>query len=68
MVVPTGNESPGLAEDTDVTDPESSIAVGSVHVSATAVPPNVVWTVMSEGQSLITGAVTSTVAGLMLEI
>ena len=62
VVVPTENESPGLAEEVGVTEPESSTAVGSVHVTATAAPFNVVWTVMSLGQFEMTGAVLSTEA------
>ena len=61
-MVPTEKESPGLAEDEGVTDPESSTAVGSVQVTATAAPFNVVWTVMSLGQLEMTGAVLSTEA------
>ena len=63
VVVPAEKESPGLAVDVDVgATPESSAAVGSVHVTATAVPPRVVWTVMSLGQPEMTGGVLSMVA------
>ena len=63
VVVPTEKESPGLAVDVDVgITPESSVAVGSVHVTATASPFSVVWTVMSPGQPVMTGPVSSMLA------
>ena len=59
-MLPTEKESPGLALLVDVTAaPESSTAVGSVHVTATADPSSVVWTVMSLGQLEMTGGVLS---------
>ena len=61
--MPGEKESPGLAVDVEVgVTPESSVADGSVHVTATAAPSSVVWTVMSPGQSAMTGAVLSMVA------
>ena len=45
-----------------VTEPESSVAVGSVHVTATALPPRLVATVMSLGQLEMTGELLSMVA------
>ena len=63
VVVPREKESPGLeVDDESGVTPESSVADGSVHVTATAAPSSVVWTVMSPGQSAMTGAVLSMVA------
>ena len=61
-VVPTGNESSGEDVDVNVTLPESSVAEGSVHVTVIAAPSAVVSTLMSPGQSDMTGGVLSMTA------
>ena len=63
VVVPTLKASPGeLVLVTDGTSPESSVAKGSVQVTATLVDPLGMATLMSDGHPEMTGAVLSIVA------
>ena len=59
---PTGKESPGTLVAVTVTDPELSVAVGSIQVTLTSVTPSGAVSATSAGQSVMTGASTSGMA------
>ena len=54
-MVPTGNVSPEWWSAVNVSIPQLSLAVGSVHDTAAPQIPGSLFTVMSLGQPLITG-------------
>ena len=58
-MVPKGKVSPGFAVCVVLTEPASSVAVGSVHVTDALSAPVGAVTAMSDGQPVITGAVVS---------
>ena len=67
-MVPTPNISPGeLVSKTVGATPESSVAVGAVHVTETLVEPLGMATLMSDGHPEMTGAVASIVANTVMD-
>ena len=66
-MVPTLNVFPGELVEVELTrEPELSVAVGSVHVTATPLDPTGIATLMFSGQPVITGSTLSTVAKIQM--
>ena len=65
LVDPKGNVSPGKALWVVVTEPELSMASGSVQVTVTLLEPNIVSTTRSDGHPVITGAYSSGMANML---